>query len=308
MGLKWTSIFFFKKFPYPTKMKKLLSWSKIEVVSEPWVDRKVFGVTSSTRLHYLLEGRVGYDWAGGSGEAGPGDLLWSPPGKKGSYQVLDTQVERITLHLRVEAWAPSNQADTEGINLLRRLDDLAITRGPRFEVSEETSSEVLQTLRRMVKIHRHPEWMHHRVGLKGGAMGIISLLFSDPRLGATLKVPSTLPLGGRAVDRVEGALHYLNEAHIIRQTELKVEDIARWCGYRPSRFHSLFLEATGTTPQRYLTERRIHLACDLLLRSQERILDVALACGFRSQSRFYQAFVNVMGSPPALWRRKQRVG
>ena len=59
------------------------------------------------------------------------------------------------------------------------------------------------------------------------------------------------------------------------------------------------------TPNRYLTERRVELACQLLADPEKSILDVAYGSGFGTQSRFYLAFKQITGMTPGTWRNRQ---
>ena len=104
-------------------------------------------------------------------------------------------------------------------------------------------------------------------------------------------------------DRIGPAIDFLNTRKCIEDPTLRISDLAGLCGYRSSRFHELFVAATGVTPQRYLTERRIAYACHLLKQSDQSILTVAMESGFNTQSRFYEAFKSVMGETPGAWRK-----
>jgi len=68
------------------------------------------------------------------------------------------------------------------------------------------------------------------------------------------------------------------------------------------RFHA----ALGTSPGRWLRERRLATAADLLRSTAENLGTIAQRCGYRDRSRFSKAFAAVMGCGPATWRRRQR--
>jgi AraC family transcriptional regulator len=88
--------------------------------------------------------------------------------------------------------------------------------------------------------------------------------------------------------------------------DLSVEEIARHCELSPSRFTYTFKRTTGVTPHRWLTQRRVDRAKDLLRRnSRMPLAQVALACGFADQSHFTHVFTSVVGAAPGEWRRQR---
>ena len=69
-------------------------------------------------------------------------------------------------------------------------------------------------------------------------------------------------------------------------------------------FHHLFVAATGRTPHRYLLERRISRARQLLMTTDKPLGEIAVICGFSSQSYFNQVFAKEMGCSPGLYKRE----
>ena len=67
-----------------------------------------------------------------------------------------------------------------------------------------------------------------------------------------------------------------------------------------------FTELVGETPIRYLANWRMQLAKQML-REGARIQEVATRVGYESEAAFNRAFKRATGSPPAAWRRLQRV-
>lgn len=72
-----------------------------------------------------------------------------------------------------------------------------------------------------------------------------------------------------------------------------------------SHFHFLrqFKLATGYTPHRYLMQRRVLRARELLVTSSLSVTDVAVACGFGDVSHLAVRFRAVYGITPAAYRR-----
>lgn len=73
--------------------------------------------------------------------------------------------------------------------------------------------------------------------------------------------------------------------------------LASGCGLSRSRFHHLFLAATGLTPQAWLSELRLDLA-ERLLHQGVAAAEVALRCGFSEQSALHRALLRERGVRP----------
>ncbi len=68
-------------------------------------------------------------------------------------------------------------------------------------------------------------------------------------------------------------------------------------------FHALFRELTGMTPNRYLSEKRLRRARDLLLETSLPLAEIACQVGFSSQSALTHAFRRQYGETPGRLRR-----
>jgi len=279
-------------------------WTKCEVERQRWAAGAGRTVSASaTMIHLLRRGRVSFGNMKESNSARAGQLVWIPSGMHVIRNV-ETDASAWTIRLRVGLWAPHADGDREAVGLIRMLDWCAAESGLVMPITAATSRRLAELLQRLAGIWRYPQTTFHRCALKGGAMELLTILARDKRI-RELGQHAQTDLRRTAVERVSPALNLLNQRNHICQTKVTVETLAARCGYRPSRFHAYFVQATGTTPIRYLIERRIAIACDLLSRPNLRVLDVALQCGFASQSRFYAAFKSITGMTPSQWRKPQ---
>lgn len=106
--------------------------------------------------------------------------------------------------------------------------------------------------------------------------------------------------GGTALRRVAAALARMRE----RPWEPHgTESLAADAGLARSRFHALFLAATGTTPQRWLGELRLDRAEAMLRHGAQSLAEVALACGYSEQSALTRALRRERGLTPGDIRR-----
>ena len=84
--------------------------------------------------------------------------------------------------------------------------------------------------------------------------------------------------------------------------DLPLAVLAEAAGLSSFYFLRAFQQATGTTPHRRLVELRVERAVELLLGSKLPIVEVALACGFASQSHLTTWLRRLRGTTPARLR------
>ena len=85
---------------------------------------------------------------------------------------------------------------------------------------------------------------------------------------------------------------------------LTVADLAAATGLSPWHFTRRFTAWAGRSPMRCLRDRRIQETMSRLRSSDERILAIALDCGFRDLAHFNRTFKAVAGCTPRDYRTK----
>lgn len=88
---------------------------------------------------------------------------------------------------------------------------------------------------------------------------------------------------------------------------LTLNDIARVANLSPSFFHSLFKQIKGRTPHEYLLQLRISMGKNLLRNSSKPLAEIALLCGFDSQSYFSYIFKRETGISPNAYRKNTQL-
>lgn len=88
---------------------------------------------------------------------------------------------------------------------------------------------------------------------------------------------------------------------------LRVEDIAKAVGLNPRYMMQLFKDSTGLTVWEYLLRLRVAHAQQQLIAGNDKIIGVAMNCGFETLSAFYRAFKAYGGGKsPGEFRLKHR--
>jgi AraC-like DNA-binding protein len=103
--------------------------------------------------------------------------------------------------------------------------------------------------------------------------------------------------------RLRRAIQYL-DANLCG--DVRLEDIASCAGLSPAHFCRQFKRALGVSPRRYVLEKRIQRAMELILNAESSLVEVALAVGFSSQSHFTVTFKKLAGIPPRQYRERYR--
>lgn len=80
--------------------------------------------------------------------------------------------------------------------------------------------------------------------------------------------------------------------------------LARRAGLSPYHFLRTFQRVTGVTPHQYVLRTRLRHAAARLLAEPERVLDIALDCGFGDVSNFNRAFRTEFGMSPRRFRAR----
>ncbi|HEX2735155.1 MAG TPA: AraC family transcriptional regulator [Polyangiaceae bacterium] len=111
------------------------------------------------------------------------------------------------------------------------------------------------------------------------------------------------PRGGLGAAQVRRAKELLM-THL--DGDLSLDDLARECGLSRSHFARAFKTTTGQPAHRWLVDRRIERAQELLLNSALSLSQVAKLCGFTDQSHFTRVFAARVGAGPGRWRRIRR--
>lgn len=105
--------------------------------------------------------------------------------------------------------------------------------------------------------------------------------------------------GGLSKKTLKAATDYIND-HL--SDSMTVVDIAGSSNLSTHHFSRMFKETTGQSPHRYVIDRRVERAVELLTSTDLSIGEVSRACGFSSQSHLNYHFRRLLGATPGALR------
>ncbi|MCB2101804.1 MAG: helix-turn-helix transcriptional regulator [Rhodobacterales bacterium] len=219
-----------------------------------------------------------------TGGAGPGSLCLMPAGVTTDWDI-EGPVELFHLYLPVPlfhrlaaqdfGWDPAS-AGLADLTFFRddRLESLIrhhiLPRDPADPVDRMAATEACQAA------------VHHVMATYGGRPA--------RRAARGGLAPAALARVRQAIDDQPDA-------------DWTLAGLAAVAGLSEYHFARMFRASMGESPHAYLLRRRVLRARDLLARPGGTLADVALACGFASQSHLTERFRQLMGVTPARYRR-----
>lgn len=88
--------------------------------------------------------------------------------------------------------------------------------------------------------------------------------------------------------------------------EIGLGELAKMAHLSESQFCRSFKKLTGVSPFAYLNRYRIMQSCRFLLKTDKKISEIGMVCGFNTVSYFNREFLKIINMPPSIYRQKAR--
>lgn len=111
----------------------------------------------------------------------------------------------------------------------------------------------------------------------------------------------TSPKDVKDLERIKTMLLYIDEHY---KDDLNVSVLSESAEISESEAMRCFHNMLGTTPIQYVKYYRIRKAAELLKVSDDKIVDIAIECGFQDMSYFAKTFRETRGITPTDYREK----
>ncbi|AKH67772.1 DNA-binding domain-containing protein, AraC-type [Spongiibacter sp. IMCC21906] len=215
----------------------------------------------------------------------PGDITLVPSGQPIKY-LLDGSVDFATIHF------PASAANIFGKNV---GDDLLNLRDCLFAVRDDYVIASVLALFNATHSASSLSKRYSRSVLESLSWHLLRLV-SEQKFD-----PVRLPEPGSQISFNKGGNNFSIIAEEIenRLSEpLKIEALADRAGMGRTTFCEQFTKHFGTPPHRFIVDRRIAKAKQLLIESHYSITDIAYELGFSSASHFSSTFKSTIGITP----------
>ncbi len=232
-----------------------------------------------------------------------GDLLFVPPGRMRSLISRDTRGVRMLTAFCPERLAtralqedPAGGA-SEGIAPLEALRRV----GPVIR-GESRVAALGAALLHQLQTMQEKRGRGGELRLRSRLLDLLGLLLDQDsyEIGVTPSEPTPRT---RRRDLIAGLIEAMRRADV---SDLSVEDAAQGLDLSVRHFRRLFREQTGLSFHEFLTDLRVEHAKDLLLRSDQKIIEVAWEAGYGSLSQFNLVFKKKTGVTPGVYRARHR--
>jgi AraC family transcriptional regulator len=90
--------------------------------------------------------------------------------------------------------------------------------------------------------------------------------------------------------------------HARIEEELTLQEMAQCAGLSTAHFSQMFRKSTDESPRQFVLRERVERAKEMLCSGEMRVLDVAVACGFKTQQHFARVFRRICGASPTEYR------
>ena len=162
---------------------------------------------------------------------------------------------------------------------------------------------------------RSRDWLHRVISLLEAAVGELRDR-GHPAQGSLLKATSLLrqqiePAVTVATDARERLLAW--QARKVREYidghiagPVLVADLCALIHCSEAHFSRSFKRTFGESPHSFVVRRRVELAAQYMLTTDDPLRDIALRCGFADQAHLSKKFRQAAGQTPAAWRRARK--
>ncbi len=98
---------------------------------------------------------------------------------------------------------------------------------------------------------------------------------------------------------VEKVIDYIEEN---LEKEMDLDNISKNIGYSKFHLNRIFTEYTGITMYKYLQNRRLTIAAEKLVKTDNPIIQIAYEAGYDTQQSFSSAFKQIYLYSPKIYR------
>lgn len=104
-------------------------------------------------------------------------------------------------------------------------------------------------------------------------------------------------------DQMSKIKHIITYLQLHYKTNVNLKNLSKYMGYSENYLCKYFKERTGQTIFQYLNQYRIHKSIYLLEQTNKSMIEIALDCGYESDSYYIKQFKKQMNQTPKQYRK-----
>jgi AraC-like DNA-binding protein len=129
---------------------------------------------------------------------------------------------------------------------------------------------------------------------------LLSILGEDSQRKPVASAAYDGSLKTRKVARLERVLNYLEQNW---RDPVRLDEVATVAALHPQSLSRFFRQHLGMNFQEYLIQLRVARAANLLLRTEDTVVEIAFQCGFNHPGNFNKHFLRHYGMTPGAYRK-----
>jgi AraC family transcriptional regulator len=280
-----------EKYQRSEKLAEATDWPSLNIEHRKFeAGRQATKVPACTEVILLLSGGGIVCRAGNGGVqkslGRPGMSYLVPVGAEVTHLELSERMECLHLYLSPTLLDQAALADFD-------VDATKVQIACAGGLADQVLFHICSPLRDLLHRPRQPTDALFVEGIKVALAAHLLGHYTIDRWRPPAKSPSLDPRRlQRVLDHIEASLGF----------EIRLEELAAQACLSPYHFSRLFREATGLSPHRYVTERRVQAARGELARSNLSLVEIAMEFGFGSQANFTRVFRKATSLTPGQYR------
>jgi AraC family transcriptional regulator len=190
-------------------------------------------------------------------------------------------------------------------------------KGLRFELSDFQLSEAAGQANREIELQRIPKLKDSRIKALMTAVNIEralgfpsgQLFLQSIEVALAAVLVQTYSLSMKARRPIKGGLSDIGRRNVMDlvrsriSEDISLADMAAVTGLSVTHFSRIFKKSMGESPHQFVLQQRVQCAKELLVSLNLRMIDIAVASGFKTQQHFARIFRKVSGLSPTEYQR-----
>ncbi|WP_195988081.1 helix-turn-helix domain-containing protein [Clostridium sp. D53t1_180928_C8] len=181
--------------------------------------------------------------------------------------------------------------------IIRPLIEQKIYFPPLINNDDSIWNELVNIYNKIIK-EADKEGLTRFIRVKSYLYELIALLYENNKFNYLEKKDKA---NDYKIDNVKKVLRYIHDNY---KQKIYLDDMSKLLGMNTQYFCRYFKKLVGKTPTEYINDVRIEKAKELLAESDDKIIDIAIACGYDNIGYFIKRFEEQKHMSPSQYRKQ----